>query len=402
MIVDLENDRAFPQDSSSTPRNARRLLEQIEVNDGKLQGGTTLAIRPISSCALCHDPNCFVRYNGTEQVQQASVQALFGFPWRKNSCPLDTIASGLFFIWSMNFNDVALQTFELHFGELNSIFRGMMTTETNTFQAKILLEELFAKNCEASGVPYLTAIELHSFGDVPSAFNMLFDTTNRSTPIFLNSVTSTKTCDLCSASYDAERLNFNVFDLDIFSLPNDSQKLEIGFTGSCACSREPFQCRLCNDILVRYHSNYSGPMILYVSPFQTPEVHNPNETAPNSIDIHSSTYHLSCVIYCTSGHFIVMARHAGTNIIYFCDGMHDSAKFISTLYINFPHTFQRDTRTFVFNSALYVRDESLRTNWRVKVDHASHGLSEELFPSTSDGKKIDSSDSSDSELPHAL
>ena len=295
MIVVFENDRAFPQDSSSTPRNARRLLEQIEVNDGKLQGGT-LAIRPNPSCALCRDTitDCVIRYNGTQQVQQASVQALFGFPWRNNSCSLDTIASGLFFMWSMNFDDSALLTFELHFGELNSIFRGMMKTETNTVQAKILLEELFAKNCEASGVPYLTAIELHSIGDVTSAFNMLFDTTTRSTPIFLNSVTSTKTCHLCGASYDPERLNFNAFDLDIFSLPNDSHKLEIGFTASSTCL-ENVRCRHCDDdILVRNHSNYSGPVILYVSPFHTPEVHNPNEThAPNLLDIHSSTYHFS-------------------------------------------------------------------------------------------------------------
>ena len=232
---------------------------------------------------------------------------------------------------------------------------------------------------------------------------MLFDTTTRSTPIFLNSVTSTKTCHLCGASYDPERLNFNAFDLDIFSLPNDSHKLEIGFTASCECSPENFRCRQCDEKLVRYHSDYSAPMILYVSPFRTTEVHNPNETAPNSIDIHSFTYHLCCVIYYNSGHFVVMARHAGTQIIYFCDGMLDNAKFILTSYINFPHAFQRGTRTFVFNSSLYLRNESLRANWRVKVVHASHGMPDELFPSTSDGKECDStSDSSDSELQRAL
>ena len=332
----------------NTSRTVRRLNAQLDVTNGK-----------ISSCLLCLNSDCAVKYFG--EPQYSSNYFLFGFPWRRNSCALDAIASGIFFIWT-NFDAPAQQSFEKYFSELASIFNEMITGRTNTFEAKIALERLYAKNCDASNLTNVTEFELHKFADVRSVFNVLIDTENTKTPFFTSDVTSVKTCPTCHASCTPEKLHFNVFDLDAYLLPN-SDEVERGFKASSTCSEQKVSCSNCKIRLVRSYSKFSGPSIFYNSPGLTKEKKkNYSSTAhvPTSIEIHGSIYRLSCVIYFTPGHFVVMARHPATGEIFFCDGMLNNAVFSSTPYKEFPFKFTYGEKECTFESSFYLPKNSQR------------------------------------------
>ena len=330
-----------------TPRTKRLLVAQLAVTNGK-----------IASCRLCLELDCVVKYFGEPQF--SSNFTLFGFPWRKNSCALDAIASGIFFIW-INFDASAQQNFKKYFSDLASIFDEMKTGGKNTFDAKIALERLYAKNCDASCLTDVTNFELHSFTDVRSVFNVLIDTENTRSPIFTSAVTSVKTCPGCEKSCPSERLRFNVFDLDAFSLPN-SDEVERGFKASSTCN-EKVSCSDCKIRFVHKHLNFSGPSICYISPGLTEEakqIYSSTEHVPTLIEIDGSIYGLSCVIYFTPGHFVVMARHPGTGKIFLCDGMQNNAMFSLTRYKEFPFKFTHGEKEFTFESSFYLPGKSQR------------------------------------------
>lgn len=300
-------------------------------------------------CRLCARQECVVKYSGLPNQKSNDGQNLFGFPWRRNSCPIDVLASGLYYKWN-DFDPASKSAFELHFHELNSIFQKMYNGTKNTSEAKYELENLIVNNC--GNLKDLQHYENHGLFDVKNACEILLNTPTRSTPVFSHSVTSKTTCNTCKTSH-IEQLNFNTFDLNTFALPN-MMLVEEAFRLSCKNTTSLYRCTTCKQILVREYSNYIGANICIVSPYQTEDALG-FDHVPNNIIIKGTSYILFAVFYFTPGHFVLMTKNRLTSEIFFNNGLRNSSKFIKTTFLNFPTKFNREGQEFIFNGCLYFK-----------------------------------------------
>ena len=320
----------------------------------------------IGCCNFCGTTtrHCKLIYSGCNMSSSVSKSLRYSFPWRKNSCAIDSIGACLQMIYCSNLNREGKDIMEQHCPDLCELFDKLSGGSIATFKAKEALETLLGDRLWTSQNSFWK-FRQHLFESVEVAFQLfqirppspLPDMrTNNVTDVsmFTSSVTITELCPtMCNEGNPYSRpFSFDMLDDQLFSMDCSLPTL----TRCMVATIAPNHCHKCKKYFRTEYNPFKGAIMIGIRNTFNSKNSSLFQSVPDQIQLGDSNYTLSACIYGDGGHFITLVRDFPTNRLFLCDGMANNAQFVevkSTTTTTFPDKFSKKT----MNIAYFLRSD---------------------------------------------
>jgi hypothetical protein len=330
-----------------------------------------IAIEPsldVGCCNFCGEStrDCNLIYTGNNSYSSISQNLRFSFPWRKNSCAIDSVGSSLQMLYS-NLNMDGKKIMEQFCPDLCQLF-GMLSEGTiSTFTAKEALENHLGERLRTNQDLFLT-FHQHQFASVVAAFDLyrirlpsfpeLQTVCNNVPMMFASTLTITEGCpEKCNGATVRTKHNvsYDEFFVPLFAENEPVPTLERCVRGNRGVSH----CTVCSRELVTTYTEFRGALAVKINMFKSLTRKNKSPLlnyVPDQINLADTSYTLSgCIYSYESGvHFVSMVRDFTSHRLLYCDGMENNAQFVewnNSSASNFPRELPNK---MILNSTYYV------------------------------------------------
>ena len=316
-----------------------------------IDNGSSIAVFPSvvllpGCCKFCgkSPTECNPNFMGVDKTSSDDVR--YSFPWRGNSCALDSVGSCLQMIFD-NLTSKGKDIMEEYCPDLCDVFRNLSNGTITTFEAKEIWESLIIERLQTDHQntfqkirqhkfhsielayqlylirpPSLSAVSIQADTNVPSTFTSTF----RVKPLCRNS---------CNTGLKQELLdNFSTcIRANIVSSKTFS---DLCIRSSRISNLD--KCQECGNVC--HNAEYSqvqGALIIRILDHQTfGTASTLSKPVPDQIQFGETSYTLIACIYGNRMHFVSMVFDSSNNRILFHDGMANNAQFVERALDTFP------------------------------------------------------------------
>ena len=333
-----------------------------------IDNGSSIAVFPSvvllpGCCKFCgkSPTECNPNFMGVDKTSSDDVR--YSFPWRGNSCALDSVGSCLQMIFD-NLTSKGKDIMEEYCPDLCDVFRRLSNGSITTFKAKEVLESLLVERLQTDQntfqkigqhkfllidlayqlylirPPSLAAVSIQADTNVPSTFTSTFRVkllcrNNCNTGLKQEFLDNFSTCIRANI---ASSKTFSDLCIRSSRLPNLDKCQECG--------------NICHNA---EYSQVQGALIIRILDFQTfHTVSTLSKPVPDQIQLGETSYTLFACIYGNRLHFVSMVRDFSNNRIFFHDGMANNAQFVERSLDTFPGELSDNMN---LDSAFYVRSD---------------------------------------------
>jgi len=358
-IVDLSND-------------VDETLVNASINDrtnSSRDNGSTIAAltSAVGCCKICgkSPPDCRLDYSG--EVKSSSENVLYSFPWRKNSCAIDSVGSCLQTIFN-NLTSKGKDVMEEYCPDLCDIFRKLSNGSITTVEAKKSLETLLVLRLRTDNQNTFQKFGNHEFHSIELAYQLFLIRPPSLTAVSFLAVhnvpslftTTFKVKPLCRNNCNTDRL-VNQDSLDAFYMCIRAD-MKSSMTFSDLCIKDSrigtaVECQECGRLCQKAeYSQVQGAVIISIRDQQTFGSRDTlSKPVPDQIQLGKTRYTLSGCIYGDDNHFISIVRDFSSDRMLFCDGATNNAQFMERPTLTtFPGNVPFRKR---LNTAFYVRSD---------------------------------------------
>ena len=330
-----------------------------------------IAIEPsldVGCCNFCGEStrDCNLIYTGNNSYSSISQNLRFSFPWRKNSCAIDSVGSSLQMLYS-NLNMDGKKIMEQFCPDLCQLFGRLSEGTISTFTAKEALENHLGERLRTNQDLFLT-FHQHQFASVVAAFDLyrirlpsfpeLQTVCNNVPMMFVSTLTITEGCsEKCNGAKVRTKHNvsYDEFYVPLFAENEPVPTLERCVRGNRGVSH----CTVCSRELVTTYTEFRGALAVKINMFKSLTRKNKSPLlnyVPDQINLADTSYTLSgCIYSYESGvHFVSMVRDFTSHRLLYCDGMENNAQFVewnNSSASNFPRELPNK---MILNSTYYV------------------------------------------------
>ena len=329
-----------------------------------------IAIGPcldVGYCKICGESTryCQLIYTGNNSYSSISLNLRFSFPWRKNSCAIDSVGSSLQMLYS-NLNMDGKKIMEQFCPDLCQLFGRLSEGTISTFTAKEALENHLGERLRTNQNLFMK-FRQHQFASVVAAFDLyrirlpsfpeLQTVCNDVPMMFASTFTITEGCPgKCNGATERTKHNvsYNEFFVPIFAENEPVPLLERCVRGNRGAS----YCTVCSRELVATYTQFRGALAVKIDMFKSTRKNKSPllNDVPDQIKLADTIYTLSGCIYMYENgvHFVSMVRDFTSHRILYCDGMENNAQFVESLSTNFPRELPNK---MILNCSYYVHSK---------------------------------------------
>ena len=266
---------------------------------------------------------------------------MYSFPWRKNSCAIDSVGACLQMLYTSNLNTEGKEIFGEYCPDLCELFTDLTSGLLATFKAKERLEQLLGDRLWTNQNAFWK-FRNHNYEDIDKAFQLYQirppTISSSSLPadehsnIFTASITIADVCRTsgCSA-YSVANYEHRILEYMYFPIRSQHSEQLCQLQNCVAATHGPGYCQLCLKPKEIQINQFSGPLLLAMNIYACSNRTNPNPNvpyAPEELHLADTAYALSACIYGDGSHFVALVRDFASNRLLFCDGMTNNAKFV--------------------------------------------------------------------------
>ena len=341
----------------------------VDLCDICSDNGSSIAVFPAAAfpgcCKICGKSpiKCVPYFMGVDQTSSDNVR--YSFPWRGNSCALDSVGSCLQMIFD-NLTSKGKDIMEEYCPDLCDVFRNLSNGTFTTFEAKSILESLLVERLQTDHQNTFQKIRKHQFHSIELAYQLFLirppslaavtiqaDTNVPST--FTSTFWVKPLCrNKCNAGLKQEFLDdfstcirANIVSSQTFS--------DLCIKSSRKSSSD--KCQECGNFCCKAeYSQVQGALLIRILDHQTFDTASTlSKPVPDQIQLGLTSYTLFACIYGNRMHFVSMVRDSSKNRILFHDGMANNAQFVERALDNtFPGELSDNMN---LDSAFYVRSD---------------------------------------------
>ena len=321
----------------------------------------------IDCCKFCRKStlDCNPTYTGNNSRSSVSMGVRYSFPWRKNSCSIDSVGSCLQMIYS-NLSNSGKTIMEEYCPDLCKLFGNLSDGSILTFAAKEALETLLGDRLWTDQNTF-SKFSQHLFESVQVAFKLystcttplLVGSSKRfdNVPMFISTVTVSNICSQsCNKNVVYSKHESIVDEFGLPLLAKIPSMLTISKSLDSTIYNSSVLCPTCQRKCKTEYSQFQGALVIRIIDYSHLLRENQLlEILPDEILLADTSYRLSACIYGDNCHFVTMVRDFSTNQVLICDGMSNDAKFIE--HNSFIKSFPAKLFEMRVNVTFFVRSD---------------------------------------------
>ena len=291
-------------------------------------------------CKFCRKStlDCNPTYTGKNSRSSVSMSVRYSFPWRKNSCSIDSVGSCLQMIYS-NLSNSGKTIMEEYCPDLCTLFGNLSDGSILTFAAKEALESLLGDRLWMDKNTF-SKFSQHLFESVQVAFKLYSSCTAPlpvgsrqrfdNVPMFISTVTVSNICShSCNKDVVYTKHESIVDEFGLHLRAKNSSMLTISKGLDSTIYNSTVMCPTCHRKCKTIYSQFQGALVIRIVDYSHLLKENELlEILPDEILLADTRYRLSACIYGDNCHFVTMVRDFSTNRVLICDGMSNDAQFI--------------------------------------------------------------------------